>query len=69
MILSHKIVHIKSVWNFIKTRGLAFFKGIILCCYILELFSVIRVLRRGYTLEVLNESAFKKQGSLRCIIA
>ena len=31
MILSHKIVHIKSVLNFIKTRNLAFFKRIVLC--------------------------------------
>jgi len=53
MILSHKIVHINSVLNFIKTRSSAFFKSgriFYLCYYILEVFSIIAGYRQGLIL-------------------
>ena len=50
MILGHKIVHINSVLNFIKTRSLAVLEDI-LYCYFSGLFSIIRVLRTTSTLE------------------
>ena len=57
MILGHKIVHINTVLNFIKTRSLAVLEDI-LYCYFSGLFSIKRVLRTTSTLEGLNESAF-----------